>query len=201
MSVKGVVAFIVGVLLLAFLYGWWERRKGGEDSGRYQEVIRQLQADNRRLAALSRSVDTVYVRDTVTFSKWLERYHVVTDTIHDTLTVRERVIVAAADSTIMACQQVVSTCEQRVAVRDSMLANLASLRAADRKAFDARLRLSNPRVLPYAEALVDPFQTSTAAFRGGLEIRAFGPLRLVGALEYHTKSSSIAPLVGARVTF
>jgi len=141
------------------------------------------------------------VRDTVTFSKWLERYHVVTDTIHDTLTVRERVIVAAADSTIMACQQVVSTCEQRVAVRDSMLANLASLRAADRKAFDARLRLSNPRVLPYAEALVDPFQTSTAAFRGGLEIRAFGPLRLVGALEYHTKSSSIAPLVGARVTF
>jgi hypothetical protein len=82
-----------------------------------------------RLTHERRVTDTLYRRDTVRLTVTRTIYNSSRDTLllHLTDTVKVREFVAAADSTIRACTLVVETCEQRVAVRDSIIATLKKL--------------------------------------------------------------------------
>lgn len=85
-----------------------------QESGRQAERIAQLEQRKAQ-------VDTVYRRDTLT----LRRVRRVTDSliVTDTLTFTDtvtRVIMAERK----ACDQVIQTCERRVAVRDSIIRQL-----------------------------------------------------------------------------
>ena len=143
------------------------------------------------------------MRDTVKLNNVLNRYVTRRDTILSRLTdtVRVREFVATADSTIAACRSVVTTCEQRVADRDSLLRIVGRQRIADRERFTAELKRANPRVVPYVEGLYDPFN-STVTARAGLEMRLVGAIRLIGAAQYQNGGDThIRALAGVRVTF
>lgn len=70
-------------------------------------------------------VDTVYSVDTISFWRTVERTERLLDTLRlsDTvvLTQRESVLVFVADSVVNQCKSIISLCEERVAVRDSLL--------------------------------------------------------------------------------
>lgn len=68
-----------------------------------------------RAVAQSRRLDTVYVRDTLRFTRWRDSLVVLRESLTVTDTLEVIRYVAAADSTIRACSLALQTCEQRVA--------------------------------------------------------------------------------------
>jgi hypothetical protein len=92
------------ILGLALFGGWsWHERKVGELNGKIAHLVSE-----------SKRVDTVYRRDTLT----LTRVRRLTDSIlvHQTDTVR-----LIVERERQACDRVIETCEQRVAIRDSTI--------------------------------------------------------------------------------
>lgn len=92
-----------------------------------------------RLVALRHSVrrvDTLYRRDTIRLREWRTKWDTLTLgsppaigaglTAAPAWTPREVLVIATADSTINACLAVAQTCEERVAVRDSLVATYQS---------------------------------------------------------------------------
>lgn len=97
--------------LLLFGYGWHERRVG-ELNGKIASLVRE-----------TKRVDTLYKRDTLT----LTRVRRITDSVLVLDTVIRvdsvKVLIRAERN---ACDAVVKTCEQRVAIRDSTIKALKS---------------------------------------------------------------------------
>jgi hypothetical protein len=92
--------------------------------------VSRLEAVRDSLDHVAQARDTVYVRDTVR----LTRTRTVTDSILlvDTLIHRDTVVrIIAAER--QACDAVIATCEQRVAIQRSQLANMDSLLKTERK--------------------------------------------------------------------
>jgi len=116
-------ALLVGAVLLVFLslriFGC-QRERQGEIQARLKQARIEFSALQRRM----RAVDTVYVRDTVRFTKLRTRYDtlLVDRRITDTMWVRR--LIQVGDSTIDACSDALGSCGAQVAVRDSMLFNL-----------------------------------------------------------------------------
>jgi hypothetical protein len=135
--VGAVVLFVIG------LHAWkaHERAIGAAEA--------ELRAAKQKIAALEvlkRGVDTVYAADTTALHAANARFFALraawlketagnfnrppvapTDTATpvapvDSLPVTPAAVIAAADTAIRACQAVVVTCEQRVAIRDSIIA-------------------------------------------------------------------------------
>lgn len=199
--VRAVGIGIAGVALIAFAV--WRDRGASEREGALKERVAKLQRDSAAYARQAARTDTQYITDTIHLTRAVTRYETLRDSvlIHRTDTLLVERFVTASDTTIRACRVALTTCETRVAQRDSLLALSAQQRATDAALFRVQLARANPRVLPYVEALVNPFAAQTMVARGGLEIRLFGPIRLVGALQYTTAPQTFTPLVGARVTF
>ena len=198
------IGVVLPLLVVALLFWRWMDRRNAEDMGKWQAIAKRLQADSARAANAIRRTDSVFFADTITLTRTRDRFVRVVDSIRttDTLTVRESVLVATADTALRACQAVVTSCVARVAARDSLIATLGQQRTADRRLFDARLRRANPFLQPYGEALVDPLDTRTMTFRGGLTMRLLGPIRLSTALQHTTTGPHpTRALVGARIVF
>jgi hypothetical protein len=188
--------------VIAFLA--WRDRVSEREVGRWKAIGQRLQRDSAEAANRIRRVDSVFTRDTITYTRRRDVYRDRVDSIQvtDTVTVREQVIIAAADTAIRACEAVVTSCQARVAVRDSLIAILGQQREADRRLFDARLRASRPLLTPYVEAGADPLHAWALTGRAGLEMRVLGPLRLTGALQYTAgQPHPTRALLGARFTF
>jgi len=123
------------VALLAVLgYGCEERRAAS--LGTETRILRGERDALLRHAAVAR---TTFVHDTVIVTRSIDRFRtrvdsiLRVDTLHDTLTVRERVIVAAADTAIKACQATVHSCAQSLAIADSVHAlDVRTIRALER---------------------------------------------------------------------
>lgn len=90
-----------------------------------RERLRVADSTIQALHASRSRVDTVYTRDTVRLWRTVEHTTTLIDTLmHSdtvTLTQRESVLVFVADSLVTQCTQTVLDCEQRVAVRDSLV--------------------------------------------------------------------------------
>lgn len=111
--------YAAAALLLVGAYFAWQshqRAIGAKDA-----LLREARAENAALRAEKRKVDSVYVRDTVT----LTRVRRATDTLvlRDTLIHRDTVV-KLVERERQHCDAVILTCERRVAVRDSINANL-----------------------------------------------------------------------------
>jgi hypothetical protein len=200
-TAAGILALALAFLLMAQC----ERRRVGAREAELRAEIAELRRDSVTQAREIGRVDSVFTTDTLRLTGTVTRFRTRVDSLlrTDTLTVRESVIVAAADTAIRACQSAVTSCAQRVAARDSMLVLLGMQRAADRRLFEARLRRANPRILPFVDAAVDARDESTVFVRGGLELRLLGPIRVTGAVQYTNLSPDHrwALPVGVRVTF
>lgn len=75
-------------------------------------------------------LESVYRADTVRLTRWRVRWDSVRDTLwrRDTLTVRESILVAVADSTIGACRDALSSCEVRTELLAAALARVTAER-------------------------------------------------------------------------
>ena len=198
------IGVVLPLLVVALLFWRWMDRRNAEDMGKWQAIAKRLQADSARAANAIRRTDSVFFADTITLTRTRDRFVRVVDSIRttDTLTVRESVLVATADTALRACQAVVTSCVARVAARDSLIGVLGQQRAADQRLHAAQLRRTNPFIQPYVSALVDPLDTRTVVARAGIEMRLLGPIRLAGALQYTTtQEHRLRPLVGVRVRF
>lgn len=94
------------------------------DARLYRVERDSAKAREARALATARKVDSIYVRDTVTLTRWRERLVTLRDSLTITDTVEVIRYIAAADSTIAACTLALSTCERRVAARDSVIVAL-----------------------------------------------------------------------------
>jgi hypothetical protein len=148
--------------------------------------LRALLAENKALAAQAATVDSVYVRDTLTLTRTRTR----TDSILsvDTLLRVDTVRAIVADERA-ACSAVIRTCEERVAVRDSRIATLEeAVRVASRR----------PRLSWNAYGATD--------LKGGLYAGAEARVRLLGLeafgrLEQRIDSTGQSVRVGAVIPF
>jgi hypothetical protein len=199
------IAFGAAVALALVVFFGWRDRVAREELGKWRAIGQRLQQDSARAAGTVRRTDSLFFRDTVRLRDAVTRFVHRTDSLFvtDTFTVRERIIVATADTVIRACQATVASCQARVAARDSLIIVLGQQREADQRLAVARLRASRPRLLPFVEAGVDPLHQWSATARAGLEVRTFGPVRLMGALDYSAAPSTThtRALLGVRVTF
>ena len=198
------IGVVLPLLVVALLFWRWIDRRNEESLGGWQAIAKRLQSDSARAANAIRRTDSVFFADTITLTRTRDRFVRVVDSIRttDTLTVRESVLVATADTALRACQAVVASCVARVAARDSLIGVLGQQRAADQRLHAAQLRRTNPFIQPYVSALVDPLDTRTVVARAGIEMRLLGPIRLAGALQYTTtQEHRLRPLVGVRVRF
>lgn len=114
-------------LLIGVLFGW----KSCYDAGVRREALADHRSDSLTLAlkretTRADSLGKKYRVDTVTLTKHLTAYRTLYDTLtHSdtiTLTVRESVFVAKADSAVNACVRTVKTCEALQAEKDSIIA-------------------------------------------------------------------------------
>lgn len=101
-------------------------------TGREAVLKAQVKARERTIAALAqqaRRTDSVYLRDTVTLTRWRTRYDSLVKVLPETLFIPVPVqeVLHTADSTIRACSLALQTCEQRVADRDARITALDSL--------------------------------------------------------------------------
>ena len=121
------------VLVALGLLGWALLKREWVREGVLRERIHAREVTIAALARQAHTVDTAYVRDTMTLTKWRTQYHAVRDSVKvtDTLTVER--FVTVADSTIHACSVALETCEHRVQVRDSIIAATNDLLALERK--------------------------------------------------------------------
>lgn len=119
------LAALGGFVLLWQGYGCEQRRHG-----ELREKIRVAEQRAEFLESLSRRVDTVYAvrRDTLRITRRTTDSILLVDTILSVDTVRQIILTER-----QACDVLVETCEQRVAVRDSRIANLDSLLRLERK--------------------------------------------------------------------
>lgn len=119
------IAIGLALLLLVGKCTYDGRRRA---EGREAVLLQQRAALADSLTVARSRRDVQYVRDTVVRWRTVVRTETLLDTLRlsDTvkLTTRESVIVFAADSAIQACRSIVSSCEARVAVRDSLLSVL-----------------------------------------------------------------------------
>lgn len=131
---------------------------GQRRAGVLSERLRVADSTSKAQTRAVRSIDSAYRTDTAALGAALARYAVarqalsrrlatpgVSDKvvhISDTVTLADTVrvpvevvrwVVAEADSTIAACRSVVQTCEQRVAVRDSLIGTLRRQHALTRE--------------------------------------------------------------------
>lgn len=104
--------------------------KAGYDARRRAEGVAAVERKARVVAEVNLKnararVDTFYVIDTIPFWRTVTRTERLLDTLiySDTVTLtrRESVLVFVADSVVNQCKNIVTLCEQRVAVRDSLL--------------------------------------------------------------------------------
>lgn len=111
----------------------------------YKHTIEALQAQSAKL-------DTVYLRDTLTLTKWRNNWDALaaqwreesagerdTITLRDTITVER--LIATADTTIRACTQALRTCESQQAVLRSLITvDSSTIRALSRDLSRAKIR-------------------------------------------------------------
>lgn len=101
--------------------------------GELREQVRALETRNAKLEDEAGVVDTAYVHDTVTFTRWRTRLDTLAVDIKVTDTVAVRQFIAVADSTVRSCSVALQTCEARVALRDLRIAVLDSIIAVKDK--------------------------------------------------------------------
>lgn len=198
------VGLVAAVALIFIAILAWRDRAAQRRLGQRNAEIAALRADSIRKASEVRRADTVFTRDTIRLAQIETRWRTRTDSLLrvDTLTLREQIIIGTADSVINACRAVVTSCEARVAARDSLITTLGQQREAERRLAAARLRAASPRLLPYVEAGLDPLHQWSATGRAGLEVRAFGPFRLTAALVFtQSPTTTTSAAVGVRMTF
>jgi hypothetical protein len=140
--------------------------------------IRNAVRDEVKLARLDSTRakhDSAYVVDTIKYSTTRTRYDTLRRKVVLTDTQRVKETLAAADSALKQCAVVITSCEQRMRDRDSIIVEL-------RKPPIVR-RLTFP-----AEILYDPLR-GESVLRGGTELRLFlgfsakaeGELRVPGS--------------------
>ena len=99
-------------------------QRAEREKGATKVLLAQSEAVGDSLRARRAVVDTVYRTQTRTLTRTLA----TVDTLRDSLTITDTVevvrFIAAQDSAIVACQRVVLTCEARVALADSLTANV-----------------------------------------------------------------------------
>lgn len=103
--------YVPWLLLVALAFGYgWQQRRVGELNGRIAHLTRE-----------SQRVDTLYRRDTLTLTKVrrITDSVLVVDTVIRVDSVK--VLIAAERQ---ACDRVIQTCEERVAIRDSTIKSL-----------------------------------------------------------------------------
>lgn len=205
------VPIALGVLVVAALWLWQrERQSGAADRATYEERMRVLSGERDSLAGRAARTDTQYVTDTAALREAAARFarraaRVDTQWLHDTIPVPVEVvreIVASADTTIRACRAALTTCEQRVADRDSVIAVERRLRATGDSLTRALLRQSLPRFTPFVEGGVDPLHQWALAARAGVDVRTFGAFKLTAAILHSTSHHQhTTAFAGVRVTF
>lgn len=113
------------LLALALVFGKCtydgRRRSEGREDVLVAENVRLQDSLRKRLVR----VDTAYLTDTLVKWRTVRSTETLIDTLlrSDTVTLtrRESVIVFAADSAIQACRSIVTSCEARIGVRDSLI--------------------------------------------------------------------------------
>ena len=192
-----------GLVALLVITGLWLDRRRATTLGRAEARIEQLARDNIRLAAAARRTDSVFVRDTLRLTRTVTRFRTVVDSLvrTDTLTVREQVIVATADSALHACADVVASCTARVAARDSVIRLLGDQRDAERAYYRAKLAAATPRIRTELDAATNPFDPTTFSAAATVSLRLLGPISVTAGAQYWTFDThqSLAPVVGVRV--
>ncbi len=117
------------LVVLALCYGYAQAHRSGV-------LDAELRAARRDYAALEERgvrVDSVFVRDTVTLTRWRTQYGSVRTQARYSDTVWVKAFVGVADSTIHACSVALETCQERVALRDSLIGNLKNQLTIERK--------------------------------------------------------------------
>jgi hypothetical protein len=134
---RELLGYLVAALALGGTKCVYDR--GQRQAGVLSERLRVADSTARVLARSVQRVDTLYRADTVRLTRRVQSWDTVTRTVAalpDTVRVPVEVVrwvVAEADSTIAACRSVIQTCEQRVAVRDSLIAALSRRNALIRE--------------------------------------------------------------------
>lgn len=99
------------VLAVALFFGWsWHERKVGELNGKIAHLVTE-----------EKQRDSVYRVEVSAYANQMLHYKNLRDTVKLTDTVWVKRFIVVADSTIHACNALVVTCEQRVAIRDSII--------------------------------------------------------------------------------
>ena len=114
LSERLATAALVVVLVLA--YGCEQRKRGAAEA-----LTATIAKERDSLARASRRIDTVYRRDTMRLTRWRDSVVTLRDSLTLTDTVEVVRFIAVQDSTIAACSVALTTCEERVAVRDRQL--------------------------------------------------------------------------------
>ena len=139
MKNAALVSLVAALVAVFLLYGC-EQRKAGALGARVEELTR----DRDALERASKVVRTQLVHDTVRMTQTVTRYRTLRDSVFatDTLLARDTVflrVVAAADTTIRACQESVRSCTVALSIADS-------IHAADQRLLRAYAR-SQPGTL------------------------------------------------------
>lgn len=125
---------LVAALVAVFLLYGCEQRKAGALGAQVQELTRERDELTKRGTVVRRE----FVRDTVRVTQTVTRYRTLRDSVFatDTLLARDTVflrVVAAADTTIRACQESVRSCTVALSIADSIHAtDLRQIRALER---------------------------------------------------------------------
>lgn len=124
-------------LVAAVSYALWDSHSRGVAEGRAAVLAERVAPLVHRV----RVTDTLYLRDTLRFTRWRERWDSVR--ITDTVTIAEVVYVprADADSVLSACYAVLRSCEARVAARDTLIQSLKAALKAEQSAGPSRVRV------------------------------------------------------------
>lgn len=112
------------VALLGFGVIQWKRHSAAlVREGQAIERVRVADSTLAVLAIQQRKVDSVYVRDTLRFTRWRDSVAVQHDTVlahlTDTLIVKE--FVRVADSTLASCSDLFRSCQVRASVLEAQL--------------------------------------------------------------------------------
>lgn len=129
---NALVSKAVPYVLAAAISGGWlvshNAKQRALGAAAVRDSIKTARLDS--FARVTARRDTLYVRDTVTKWRSIREVETLIDTLlHSdtvTLTVRESVFVARADTAIRMCRSIVLLCEQRVADRDSQIVALTT---------------------------------------------------------------------------
>lgn len=134
--------------------------RGQRQAGVLQERARVADSTVKALRASVREGDVVYRQDTIRMvrrvTRWRDSVVSRVDTLADTVRVPVEVVrwvVAEADSTIQACRSVVVSCEQRVAVRDTLIGALTRQNALTREQLRRNVRRTWAERLMWAGAV------------------------------------------------